>query len=190
MISKVLHRLKKYFFWFNHARLFKRYSFSSTILDALKIDGHGYISIGKNVYIHKLSWLSAFKTTNDVPELIISDGACIGNFNHITCTRKVVIGKKVLTADKVYISDNLHNYQNPNVPILDQGSYFKGQVIIGDGAWIGENVCIIGASIGKNSVVGANSVVTRDIPDYCIAVGTPAKVIKRYNFEKQEWLPV
>ena len=56
-------------------------------------------------------------------------------------------------------------------------------VEIGDGTWIGENVCIIGASIGKQCVIGANSVVLKDIPDYCVAVGLPAKVIKKYNFE-------
>jgi acetyltransferase-like isoleucine patch superfamily enzyme len=55
------------------------------------------------------------------------------------------------------------------------------------GAWLGENVCVIGASIGKNSVIGANSVVTKNIPDYCVAVGSPAKVIKKYNVEKQIW---
>ena len=52
---------------------------------------------------------------------------------------------------------------------------------------MGENVCIIGASVGKHCVIGANSVVTKDIPDYSIAVGTPAKIIKRYDFNKERW---
>ena len=60
-------------------------------------------------------------------------------------------------------------------------------ITISDGAWLGENVCIIGANIGKNVVVGANSVVTHDIPDYCVAVGSPAYIIKRYDFERKEW---
>lgn len=53
--------------------------------------------------------------------------------------------------------------------------------------WIGEGVCIIGAKIGKNVVVGANAVVTKDIPDYCVVVGQPARIIKRYNLQKQIW---
>ena len=61
-------------------------------------------------------------------------------------------------------------------------------VIIGDGTWLGENVCVIGAKIGKNCVIGANSVVTKDIPDYCVAVGVPAKIIKRYCFENNKWI--
>ncbi len=60
-------------------------------------------------------------------------------------------------------------------------------VIIGDGAWLGENTCIIGASVGKNSVIGVNSVVTKNIPDYCGAIGSPAFIIKRFNFEANEW---
>jgi acetyltransferase-like isoleucine patch superfamily enzyme len=59
--------------------------------------------------------------------------------------------------------------------------------VIGEGSWLGENVCVIGASIGKHCVIGANSVVTKDIPDYSVAVGIPAKVIKKYNFNKCEW---
>ena len=60
-------------------------------------------------------------------------------------------------------------------------------MIIGDGVWLGENACVIGVSIGKNSVVGANAVVTKDVPDYCVVAGAPAYIIKRYNFEKKEW---
>ena len=63
----------------------------------------------------------------------------------------------------------------------------NGKVRIGSGSWIGENACILGVIIGKQCVIGANSVVTKDIPDYSVAVGIPAKVIKKYNFETQQW---
>ena len=62
------------------------------------------------------------------------------------------------------------------------------EVLIGEGSWIGENVCIIGASVGKNSIVGANSVVTNNIPDYCVAVRAPARVIKRYDNKDNQWV--
>jgi acetyltransferase-like isoleucine patch superfamily enzyme len=71
---------------------------------------------------------------------------------------------------------------------MDQPIQQIHEVEIGEGAWIGENVCIIGASVGKGCVIGANSVVTKNIPDYCVAVGAPAKIIKRYSFELNEWL--
>jgi acetyltransferase-like isoleucine patch superfamily enzyme len=93
----------------------------------------------------------------------------------------------VLTADKVYISDNQHTYDNPDIPIQNQPIKQCKTIIIKEGSWIGENVCIIGACIGKNSVIGANSFVTHDIPDYTIAVGAPARVIKKYNFKTRKW---
>jgi acetyltransferase-like isoleucine patch superfamily enzyme len=186
--GKFIHRFRKWLFWLAHARKFRQYSFSSTILDIIKIRGHEFISVGKKIYVHKLVRLEAYKIDAETPHLEIEDQAIIGNFNHIVCVHKVVIGKSVLIADRVYISDNIHDYQDITTPVLFQKVSFKKEVVISEGAWIGENVCIIGASVGKNSVVGANSVVTSDIPDYSIAVGMPARVIKKYDFEKKEWI--
>jgi acetyltransferase-like isoleucine patch superfamily enzyme len=128
------------------------------------------------------------KVGESTPRLVIEDGTRIGHFAHIASVNDVHIGKKVLIADRVYISDNLHSYHDIEVPIMDQPISFKGNVHIGDNSWIGENVSIIGARIGRHCVVGANSVVTRDIPDFCVAVGAPAKVIKKYDFKKKKWL--
>ena len=153
------------------------------------ISGYRRIFIGNKVFIRNGTWLAADPVTGDSScELIIGDGTYIGNFCHFYATKKIEIGKKVLFADKVYLSDNLHSYQNIEQAIIDQPVKQLNPVVIGDGAWLGENVCVIGASVGKNSVVGANAVVTKDIPDYCIAVGSPAHVIKRYDFATKQWL--
>jgi acetyltransferase-like isoleucine patch superfamily enzyme len=120
--------------------------------------------------------------------LEIGDNAYLGHEIHIVAVKKVIIGKNVLFADKVFISDCEHNYENIEIPIKEQGVRFKGNVILRENCWIGENVCIIGSSIGRNSVVSANSVVTHDVPDYCVVAGIPARIIKRYNFEKKQWL--
>lgn len=87
----------------------------------------------------------------------------------------------------VYVSDNVHEYEDITQPIHKLPVKQLKKVILGEGCWIGEHACIIGASIGKHSVVGANAVVTHDIPDYCIAVGTPAYIIKRYNQDTHKW---
>jgi acetyltransferase-like isoleucine patch superfamily enzyme len=100
---------------------------------------------------------------------------------------KVYIGKKVLTADKVYISDNLHGYEDIHVPISEQPVIFKGEVSIGDETWIGENVCIIGVKIGKHCVIGSNAVVTKDVPDFSVVTGAPARIIKQYNQNTGNW---
>ncbi|MHA1711254.1 MAG: DapH/DapD/GlmU-related protein, partial [Candidatus Freyarchaeota archaeon] len=79
----------------------------------------------------------------------------------------------------------------PSRPIREQGYFSKGDVIIGDGAWIGIGACILsGVQIGKGSVIGANSVVTHNIPSYSVAAGSPARVIKRYDFSSKRWLRV
>lgn len=154
-----------------------------------KIEFPENIYIGDKMSLGRMSWLAANPLTQlEKCSLKIGNGSYIGNFAHIYATHKIEIGNEVLIADKVYISDNLHSFETIVIPIIKQPIKQLEEVIIGDGAWIGENVCIIGASVGKQSVIGANSVVNKSIPDYCIAVGSPAKIIKRYSFEKQAWL--
>lgn len=158
------------------------------IFSPLKIEGKKYIFIEDNVHIYYKTWLYALPITDSENcKLIIGKNSTIGNFNHIVTTHSVVIGNNVLTADKVYISDNIHRYEDIEVPIKEQGVLQKKEVRIGDGSWLGENVSVIGATIGKHCIIGANSVVTKDIPDYSVAVGVPAKVIKKYNFDMGKW---
>jgi acetyltransferase-like isoleucine patch superfamily enzyme len=167
---------------------FLNFGKNSSISLPLNIDGMKNIYIGNNVKIAYKTWLAALPHTGEMQcELRIEDGTNIGNFNHIYATKSIVIGKNVITADKVYISDNLHDYEDINLPILYQPIKQIGIVKIGDGSWLGENVCVIGASVGKNCVIGANSVVSKDIPDYCVAVGAPAKIIKRFCFKTKTW---
>ena len=100
----------------------------------------------------------------------------------------VTIGNDVLFASHVMISSENHG-MNPE----SEQSYMAQPletkpVNIGDGCWIGEKVCILpGVNIGKKCIIGAGSVVARSIPDYSIAVGNPARVIKRYNFNTHNW---
>ena len=90
------------------------------------------------------------------------------------------IGEKVLLSPNIYITDCDHEYRNIDIPVIDQGIVQIGQTVsIGDGSYIGINTVIVGnVKIGKRCVIGANSVVTKDVPDYSVAVGSPAKVIK------------
>lgn len=160
----------------------------SQLLSVNSIEFPKNIFIGSNVLIRKFAWLAANPLTgNKNCKLIIGDGTYIGNYAHFYATSKIEIAKKVIIADRVYISDNSHGYKNINLPVIDQPITQLQEVLIDEGAWLGENVCIVGASVGKNSVIGANSVVTKNIPDYCIAVGMPAKIIKRFCFDRNDW---
>jgi len=115
-------------------------------------------------------------------EIIIKDFVSVETFLHIGAVDKVTIENNVLIASKVFISDHDHLFDRSDIPIRYQGVKSKGPVKIKEGAWIGENVCILsGVTIGKNSIIGANSVVVNDVPDYCVYAGVPAKFIKKIN---------
>jgi acetyltransferase-like isoleucine patch superfamily enzyme len=75
------------------------------------------------------------------------------------------------------------------MPIMHQPILQKGVVEIGEGSWLGHNACVIGARIGRHCVVGANAVVTRDVPDFCVLVGAPAIIIKRLDIDTGIWKP-
>ena len=147
------------------------------------------LTIEDNVSIGDGSWLAAKPIDESQTAILeIGKGSCIGRFNEIYATKEIILEDKVLTAERVYISDNIHGYKNPNMPIMDQPLVQKGTVRIGEGSWLGAGVCVIGANIGKHCVIGANAVVTHDIPDYSVAVGCPAKVIKRFDSTSNKWV--
>ena len=118
--------------------------------------------------------------------LTIGKNKTIGHFAHIIGVLSVAFQNIVLFAVKVFISDCTHRYEDVSVPVIEQGIEELTPVSIGEGSWIGENVCICGASIGKHCVIGANSVVITNIPDYSVAVGSPARVIKTIENDLDE----
>jgi acetyltransferase-like isoleucine patch superfamily enzyme len=140
----------------------------------------GRIGVGARVTIREQSWLNANgEEGDDRVSLTIGDGTSIGRFVHINASSSVVIGRGVLIADRVYISDADHNFGDTGVPIIEQGVKFRGAVVIGENSWIGVGAAILpGVRVGRGAIVGANSVVTRDVPEMAIVAGSPAKVIK------------
>lgn len=147
------------------------------------------IFIGNNTTILSGSRMQVYKhLVNDPVKIVLGDECYIGfNFSALAGA-DIIIGNHVLIASNVLISSENHSI-NPESDIyyMDQELISK-PVIIDDGCWIGEKVIILpGVHIGKKSVIGAGSVVTKDVPEYSIAVGNPAKIIKRYNFKKHRW---
>ena len=147
------------------------------------------MSFGSNLQIGVSSWLAVLDPSPEcrAPSLSVGSGTVLGNYNHIIAAGRVTIGKNVLTADHVYISDNTHEYSDVDVPVMHQKVHLLRETSIGDGSWLGENVCVFGAKVGKHCVIGANSVVNRDIPDYCVVAGVPARIIRRYNPAERVW---
>jgi serine acetyltransferase len=138
------------------------------------------VHVGRDVVLGEYAWLNAKDERRDrMPTLRIGDGTSIGRFAQINAWRSVTIGRNVLIADRVFISDADHNYSDPDTPIIQQGDAFIGAVTLQDGCWIGIGAVILpGVTIGRNAVVAANAVVTKDVPDCAVVGGIPARIIK------------
>lgn len=147
--------------------------------------GESYISIGENCQIRHQVRLTAwdrFKDQHFTPQITLGNNCSIGANSHITAINCISIGNNVRMGNHILITDNAHGASNRE--LLDMAPnyrplYSKGPVIIEDNVWIGEKASILpGVHIGQGCIIGANSVVTKDIPAYSIVGGNPAKIIK------------
>lgn len=148
------------------------------------------IFIGKSCFIGPYARIETYtnygnKITN--PKLSFGDNCILQHAVHIYCANNIEFGEGCLIASGCMITDNNHGTDPESCFYADQPLRAKS-TIIKEGVWLGENVCVLaGSIIGKKCIIGANSVVNSNIPDYSIAAGNPAKVIKQYNFETKEW---
>jgi radical SAM protein with 4Fe4S-binding SPASM domain len=157
------------------------------------IRGRERMRLGHDVVVQKDCWLNIAYNNPDSPVMIdIGEGTNIGRRCTISAANRIMIGKNVLLAPNVFIADTNHEYQHVGIPIMHQGiTTHSGQVCIGDDAWIGINSVIVGnVTIGRHCVIGANAVVTKDIPDYCVAVGNPCRIIKIFDISTGSWVRV
>jgi acetyltransferase-like isoleucine patch superfamily enzyme len=139
------------------------------------------ISIGRGVDIRAYAFLEALAPPN-VVVLTVGDRTYVGPFVRITALGGVSIGSDVLIADRVYISDSGHVYDDVTRPIKDQGMREGRRLRIEDGAWIGTGAAIVGdVTVGRNAVVGANAVVHEDVEPRTVVAGNPARVIRRHD---------
>lgn len=179
-------RLLKYLYF---KMRFKYIEYPSTIVD-IRMLTPKYIHIEKGVIIWyncRIEGVGKYNQKEYNPLIVIKSGVHIQQNVHITCGNSIVIGDNTCISASVTITDINHPYEDVNIPIEKQDIEIKS-VCIGKDCKIYNGVIILpGVKIGNHVVVGANSVVTHDIPDYCVAVGSPAYIIKRYDFERNEW---
>lgn len=153
----------------------------------------GCIDFGKRLTTGKYCRIESF-SINGEKTLFFGNNVQINDFVHVSSLKNVEIGNNVLIASKVFISDLEHGSYNGDEHDSHPCSVVKDRTLsskpvkICDNVWIGELVSILpGTTIGENSIIGANSVVTKSIPANSIAVGNPAKVIKQFNFSTNRW---
>ncbi len=150
-----------------------------------------YMNIGCRVTIHQNVWLNIVPDGVESIKIAIDDRCSIGARNTISARNFVHIEKDVLSGPSVLIQDHNHEYKNVDLPIQAQGTTDGGRFRIGHGCWIGHGAAIIcnegDLVIGHNCVIGANAVVTKSFPPYSVIVGSPARVVKRYDPLSGRW---
>lgn len=136
-----------------------------------------------SVYLHPL------EKGHTGPLLVLGKGVFVGIRSIISAHYRVELRDNVLLGPNVLIADAHHRYEDATVPIRNAGMTGKSFVVIDEEAWIGINSCIFrGVTVGRHSVVGANSVVNADVPPYSVVVGIPARVVRRYDHQLQQWV--
>jgi acetyltransferase-like isoleucine patch superfamily enzyme len=146
--------------------------------------GERWIAIGAGTLIGAFVSLSAGMVPGQdlgpEPVLWIGDRCVIGRGSHVIAHHSLVIGDDVFTGPYVYITDQNHGYADPDIPIGRQMP-LNAAVRIGSGSWLGAGAIVLpGASIGRNVVVAAGSVVRGAVPDRCVVAGVPARVVREY----------
>lgn len=190
-ISNLYYKVKGIVFY---RLVFKKFGAGSYIRKPLLILNSEFISVGERVGIREGIRLEVVRSNlQRSPQLVIEDDTNIEQNVHIVCHCRVHIGNRVSITGNSSIVDVTHPFSNVHDPekiglrIDDEDSFVE----IGEGSFIGFGTVVLpNVRIGRYVVIGANSVVDHDIPDYSVAAGVPAVVLKRYDFTKEAWVKI
>jgi len=152
------------------------------------------IKLGSSIIIAKDAWLNIIRpeTDTDEPIITIEDGCGICPRCQVSAKNSIHLERDVLVSASVLMMDHSHAYADATVPIRAQGTSKGGTIRIGRGCWIGHGAAIISTQgdlvLGRNCIVGANSVVTRSFPPYSVLTGNPARIVKQFDEASQTWV--
>jgi acetyltransferase-like isoleucine patch superfamily enzyme len=163
----------------------------SVIRPPYTIAGARHIFIGARTLIGRNAMLLAldrYAGETYEPAMRIGDDTRIGQNFLASCTGEFRIGSRVVISQNVHVGDTLHRYDDPDTPVIDQ-PMTRGYVIVADDAFVGVNAVILpNVRVGRHAVIGAGAVVTTDVPDFCVAAGNPARILRRYDPARRAWI--
>lgn len=166
----------------------------SYIREHAHIKGGKYITLGTNCRILQYSRIMCFDYISGVkqnPQLIIGNNCTIGRNVTISCSNYIEIQEDTMIAGYCFVCDSNHGMNPEFGKRYEKQPLDLKKVIIGKNCWLGDKVMVLpGVTIGDNCIIGAGSIVTKDIPSNCVAVGNPAKIIKKYDYDSHEWKKV
>ena len=150
------------------------------------------VKIGDSVRLDRDVWLNIpFDPGHNHPVIEIADGCRIGRRCMISAMNSIHIEPNVVLSPSILVMDHNHAFEDITIPIRDQGITKGGTIRIEEGCWIGLGATIVCSQgdliIGKNSVVGANSVLTRSVPPCSVVAGNPARIVKQFDSSTGEW---
>ena len=150
--------------------------------EALEALDEGRLEVGEGTLFEPGCWLTLAADAR----IRIGAGCFLNRGTMLAAMERIEIGDHVMFANGCFIGDSDHRYDDPEVPVPQQGFVPRGPVRIGDNVWFGVN-CVVtgGVTIGERAVIGANSVITDDVPPRVIAAGAPAKVIREIEYPER-----
>ena len=193
LISRVATRLNS--IWLRRTYRFAEFGHSVAICNSCDIrrSMSPGIALGDKVYLGPDVWLNVVGDSHSAkPRIVIGTGSGIGRRSTISARNEIILEEDVLLAPSVLIMDHSHEFSDVESPIHSQGVTSGGRIFIERNCWLGHGAVIVcnrgQLRIGRNSVVGANAVVTKSFPPYSVIGGTPAKLLKSYDPERKEWI--
>lgn len=187
-----IHRRACSLVWKSQRKKIKQIGKASSVLEPLYIIGYEYISIGDSFYAGKDVRIEAwdnYKGQVFSPRVHIGNNVTFTDRCYLSCIDSIDIGNGVLLGRDVFITDNSHGDSSTQMimPPIQRPLTSKGSVRIGDNVWVGRQSTILsGVTIGNNSIIGANTLVNRDVPANCVAVGNPLRIIRKDCDNNQE----